>query len=342
MERALLVSTDEGLYCEPGGFFVDPWRPVDRAIITHAHADHACPGCGSYLTSTTGGEVLRARLGSEARIDTIAFGQALNHNGVQISLHPAGHILGSAQVRLEHDGMVWVASGDYILAQDSTCAPFEPLSCHVFLTESTFGLPIFRWSSPDVVFEEINAWWRENRARGKASLLCGYALGKAQRLLAGVDASIGPIYTHGAVERMNQAYRDTGVVLPNTTHVASASPATDWGGALIVAPPSAMGSSWSRRFGPTSSGLASGWMALRGARRRRTVDRGFVLSDHVDWPGLMTAIQETRAQKVLVTHGHVGVVVRWLREQGIDAEGMATRFEGEVDDDSAGNEEAAG
>jgi putative mRNA 3-end processing factor len=330
---ALLERTDRGLYCAAGDFYVDPWAAVERAIVTHAHGDHVAWGCRRYLTTTIGRGVLETRLGDQAAIETVDYGQPLDARGVRLSLHPAGHILGSAQVRIEHRGEVAVVSGDYKTDPDPTCAPFEPLRCHLFVTESTFGLPIYRWRPESEITAEINAWWRTNREAGKASLLFGYALGKAQRLIAGLDPSIGPILTHGAVEKMTAAYRAAGVALPPTTYAGAVSTKEDRQGAVIVAPPSADGSTWARRFGPQSTAFASGWMQVRGARRRRSLDRGFALSDHADWPGLLGAIDATGASQVWVTHGYVPVLVRWLRERGLDARAIATRFEGEADDE---------
>ena len=195
----LVVQRPHGLYCPPGDFYIDPWRPVDRAVITHAHADHARPGHAHYLAARPSEGVLRARLG-DIRLDTLAYGERLVHRGVTISLHPAGHVLGSAQVRLEHGGQVWVASGDYKVAPDPTCAPFEPVRCDTFITESTFGLPVYRWPSDDELFAQVNAWWAANAAAGRASVLACYSFGKAQRLLGGIDPSIGPVVVHGAVE----------------------------------------------------------------------------------------------------------------------------------------------
>ena len=325
----LLRPTDVGLYCEAGDFYVDPWRPVPRAVVTHAHADHACWGCGRYLTSAEGAGVLQVRMGREAVVDALPYGESLSIGGVRLSLHPAGHILGSSQVRLEHRGEVWVVSGDYKVEPDATCTPFEPVACHVFVTESTFGLPIYRWPSQASVFDEVNAWWRANRDAGKASLLLGYALGKSQRLLSGLDPEIGPIYCHGAVEKLNRAYREGGVPLPETSYAGAAVRGKSWAGAMIVAPPSAHGTPWARKFAPLSAAVASGWMTIRGTRRRKALDRGFVLSDHVDWPGLTGSIAATGAGRVLVTHGYTAVVVRHLREQGLEAEVLATRYEGE-------------
>ena len=318
-----------GLHCAPGGFYIDPWRPVDRAIITHAHSDHASSGHSHYLVSTEGEHVSRRRVGAAADIQTLAYGESLSINGVRVSLHPAGHVLGSAQVRLEYGGEVWVVSGDYKLQPDPTCSPFEPVTCDTFITESTFGLPIYRWSEPRELMDEVSAWWRANRDAGRASVVYAYALGKAQRVLAGVDASIGPIYTHGAVEWLNDAYRASDIVLPPTQRVSATPRGHAFAGALIVAPPSAQGTPWLRRFGEYADAFASGWMRIRGVRRRRAVDRGFALSDHADWPGLITAISATGAQRVLITHGYSEPLVRWLSERGIDARTLQTEFTGE-------------
>ena len=329
----LLTLTQRGLYCEPGDFYVDPWEPVDRAVITHAHGDHASWGSRAYLTSEAGLGVLRARLDPAATIRAIPYGHTVSLNGVTISLHPAGHILGSSQVRMVHRGEVWVISGDYKTDPDPTCTPFEPLRCHTFITESTFGLPIYRWPAPATVFDEINAWWRSNASVGKTSMLYGYTLGKSQRLIAGLDPSIGPILTHGAVERITAAYRQAGVPLPPTQYAGTSAHRVESNGAIVIAPPHASGSSWTRRFGAQSSGFASGWMLVRGARRRRALDRGFALSDHVDWPSLLATIGATGAEEVWVTHGFTAPVVRWLTERGLDARAVQTRFEGERDDE---------
>jgi putative mRNA 3-end processing factor len=325
----LLAVTDRGLYCEPGDFYVDPWEPVDRAVITHAHSDHATWGSRAYLTSSEGAGVLQARMEPGASIRGLPYGEPISLNGITVSLHPAGHILGSSQVRIEHRGEVLVVSGDYKTDPDPTCTPFEPVRCHTFLTESTFGLPIYRWPPQQDVFDEINSWWRGNAAVGKATLLFGYTLGKTQRLLAGLDPSIGPILTHGAVERMTQAYRNAGIDLPPTRYAGTQADPADSTGSLVLAPPHAGGSLWARRFGAHSTGFASGWMVVRGARRRRSLDRGFPLSDHVDWPSLLAAVEATGAGQVWVTHGFTGPVVRWLSEKGIHARAIQTRFEGE-------------
>jgi putative mRNA 3-end processing factor len=336
----LVQTTAQGLYCPQGNFFIDPWQPVERAVITHGHRDHLCEGCQSYLTSSAGEKVVRARLSPGAAIDTLAYGQSVVHNGVRIALHPAGHVLGSAQVALEYRGEVWVISGDYKIQPDPTCTAFEPVRSHVFFTESTFALPIYRWPSAEEVFAEMNSWWRTNQTRGWASVLYCYALGKAQRILSGIDPSIGPVYTHGSVERLNEVYREAGIEIPATTHVGTLPERTDWSRALILAPMSARGTVWTRRFTPLSAGMASGWMRIRGTRRRRAIDRGFVLSDHVDWPGLQQVIRETGAQRMGVTHGYVGVMTRWLREQGISAQEISTPYEGEADEGGTASEQS--
>ncbi|MBC7378630.1 MAG: ligase-associated DNA damage response exonuclease [Burkholderiaceae bacterium] len=321
----LIVQRPEGLYCPPGDFYIDPWRPVGRAIITHAHADHARVGHGHYLAAVEAEGVLRARLG-EITLQTLAYGEQIVHNGVAISLHPAGHVLGSAQVRLEHGGQVWVASGDYKVAPDRTCAPFEPVKCDVFITESTFGLPIYRWQRDEDIFAGINAWWQANVAAGRASVLMCYSFGKAQRILSGIDPAIAPIVVHGAVEPLNRAYRAAGVALPDTLRVGDVTDKADFKRALVLCPPSAAGGPWIKRFGEYSDAFASGWMQLRGARRRGGYDRGFVLSDHADWPGLMSAIGATGAQRVIVTHGSIPVMVRYLTGQGLQAEAFQTEY----------------
>lgn len=321
----LVIARPEGLYCPAGDFYIDPWRPVHRAVLTHAHADHARPGHGHYLAASAGERILRLRLG-EVNAQWLAYGEAVTINGVRVSLHPAGHVLGSSQVRIEQGGEVWVASGDYKAEADPTCAPFEPIRCDTFITESTFGLPVYRWPRAADTVAGINEWWKSNAAEGRASVLFGYALGKAQRMLASVDAGIGPIFCHGAVEAMNHVYRESGIALPATARVGDPAGAGEYRRALVFAPPSAQSTPWLRRFGEYSDAFASGWMQIRGARRRRNVDRGFALSDHADWPGLLRAIADTGAKRVLVTHGYVAVLVRWLQQQGLDAAALETPY----------------
>jgi putative mRNA 3-end processing factor len=329
--HSLIRTTAKGLYCEKGNFYIDPWKPVDRAVLTHAHSDHAYPGNRTYLVPEAGALLSRIRLGDDAAISTLPYGEPKKFNDVTVSFHPAGHVLGSAQIRVEYEGEVWVVSGDFKLTADPTCLPFESIPCDKFITEATFGLPIYRWPTPETLFNEINDWWRRNREDGKASVIFAYALGKAQRILSGIDPSIGEVFTHGAVERLVRAYRDSGVVLPDTIYAGSVSDKKRYPGSLIVAPPSAAGSAWLKRFGRHSTAFASGWMMVRGARRRRAVDRGFVLSDHADWPELNQAIRATGAETVYVTHGFSDELVRWLNETGMNAKPLKTEYHGESD-----------
>ena len=329
MSGELIVQRPEGLYCPPGDFYIDPWRPVARAVVTHAHSDHARPGNGHYLAAAPGEGVLRARLGGIS-LQAVAYGETVRHHGVTLSLHPAGHVLGSAQVRLEHGGQVWVASGDYKVAPDPTCTPFEPVRCDVFITESTFGLPIYRWCPDEEVFADINTWWARNVDHGRASVLACYSFGKAQRLLAGIDPSIAPIVVHGAVRPLNEVYRAAGVALPDTLMVGEVKDKADLRRCLVICPPGAAASPWLRRFGDARTAFASGWMQVRGNRRRGGYDRGFVVSDHADWPGLHEAIAATGAQRVIVTHGSAPAMVRHLREQGLQAQAFATEYGDDV------------
>lgn len=330
---ALLEVTDRGLFCPIGGFYIDPRQPVSWAVVTHAHSDHARPGCRNYLAAQTGEHLLRMRMEENAELAFLPYGQSRTINGVSVSFHPAGHILGSAQVRLEYRGQVVVVSGDYKLGDDPTCESWEPVKCHLFVTESTFGLPIYRWQEDAIVRDSINDWWRKNRDTDKCSILYGYAIGKSQRLLASLDSSIGPIYTHGAVENGCQAYRASGVNLPPTTYVGSVTGKHNWAGAMVLAVPSAHGTSWMRKFGSVSTAMASGWMAVRGSRRRRAVDRGFVMSDHVDWPSLLAAVSACAPQEVWVTHGYSHAVARYLQEQGLEARAIGSTSRTEADED---------
>lgn len=325
----VLTFTPNGIYCPAGDFYVDPWRKVDRALITHGHADHARPGHMRYLCTTAAAPVLRHRLG-DITMQTLPYGHTLKIGDAHVRFHPAGHVPGSAQIRIEVDGEVWVVSGDYKIEDDGFCEAFEPVACHTFITECTFGLPIFSWAPQSQVAAEINAWWAANKAAGKMSVLGAYSLGKAQRLLKAVDPQIGPILTHGAVEATNAVLRNQGFALPDTTLVTPDTNPKHFAGALVVAPPAALGSKWMTRLGPASTGFGSGWMRLRGVRRRHSVDRGFVISDHADWPGLNTAIRATGAEKIYVTHGYTNVFRRWLNDSGYDADIVETEFTGDT------------
>ncbi len=311
----MLALHPDGLYCPAGDFYVDPWGGVDRAVITHAHADRAVPGSRAYLTAAAGEALLRERAGAEATVQGVPYGEPLTIGGVTVSLHPAGHILGSAQVRIERAGEVWVISGDYKLAADPTCAPFELLRCDTFVTGAAFGLPIFRWPRAEDAMADIANWWRANQDSGKLSVLYVHPVGMAQRVLASLDRAIGPIGLHDDVERYCALYRAAGVDLPQRAAAGST---------LILAPPG-----WKPASGRLSTAMAAGWMRIRGPRRRLSLDRGFVLSNHADWPDLLRVIEETGAESVWITHGYRGPMVRWLSEHGRAARAIEARYEAE-------------
>lgn len=313
----LIQLTAEGLYCARGGFHIDPWRPVPRAIITHGHADHARPGMGEYHLARPGLPVLQWRLGDQVYYPH-DYGEVCVLGDTRVSLHSAGHVLGSAQVRVEADGEVWVASGDYKRQPDPTCAPFEVVACDTFITEATFGLPVYRWPDPAEVVADIVRWRQECAALGEAALLYCYALGKAQRVLGElmrIDDS--PVYLHGAVDAGVAVYRSAGIAMAPTLRVADQDKACDFSGRLVLAPPSAAGSAWTRRFRHAQQGFVSGWMRLRGNRRRRNYDRGFVISDHADWNDLLHTVRQTGASRVIATHGNTAALVRALNEEDI-------------------------
>jgi putative mRNA 3-end processing factor len=292
----LITATARGLYCAAGDFYIDPWQPVQNAVITHAHADHLRAGSARYYTAA------------------------------RVSLHPAGHILGSAQVRVERGGEVWVVSGDYKRDPDPTCDAFEVVPCDVFISEATFALPAYRWTPADQVALEILEWWHANRRQGVASVLFAYALGKAQRILAELSrVTEEPVFVHGAVASVVETYRASGVHMLPTVPATQSKP-KDYAGAMVLAPPGAAGSPWLRRFGEYRTGFCSGWMRVRGNRRRRGYDRGFVLSDHADWPSLLGTIRDTGARRILLTHGHTDALCRYLRELGVDAAALSTEY----------------
>lgn len=332
MASPVLTFTDRGIYCPAGDFHIDPWRPVPRALITHGHSDHARWGMGAYLATHQALPVIRRRLGAIAA-EGIAYGETRTIGGASVSFHPAGHVPGSAQIRVTAGGETWVVSGDYKTEPDGLAEGFEPVPCHAFISECTFGLPVFRWEPQPVVMERIKAWWAANAAQGKTSILGAYSFGKAQRLLAGLGDQ-GPILTHGAVEEMTQVLRDQGYALPPTIRVTPEVTAKTHPGALAIAPPSALGSAWSTRLGPVEEAFVSGWMAVRGIRRRRALGTGFVLSDHADWPGLNDAIRATGAHRVFVTHGYTAPFRHWLETQGYDAGIVETRFGDEAEAES--------
>ena len=304
---------------------------MERAVITHVHSDHARWGMKHYLAHQDSAEVMKLRLGADISLHTLDYQEKLEVNGVKISLHPAGHIPGSAQVRLEYQGKVAVVSGDYKVENDLLATPFEPVNCHEFVSECTFGLPIYKWESQAEIFSQINSWWKENASEGRNSVLFAYSLGKAQRIIQNLNREIGEVFVHGAIWNTNQALIANGIHLWDVPKVTQDIPKNRFKGALIIAPPSAMGTPWMRRFSPYRTGICSGWMAVRGTRRRRAADRGFVLSDHADWHQLIQSVKETGARKIFLTSsGYSSAFSRWLEENGYDVTEVETKFTGEI------------
>lgn len=309
-----------------GDFFIDPWQPVKKALITHAHSDHLKTGHQSYLVHNNSISIAKYRLNNTGKVQGVGFNKPININGVEVTYFPAGHIIGSAQIRMVANNQTWVVSGDYKTEIDGLTTPYEPVKCTHFVTESTFGLPIFRWKDQQQIFQQINNWWLENKEKEKTTILAGYALGKAQRLLSGLDTDIGKIYTHGAIENVLEIFRNTGFQFPQTIKVTPEINKKDFVGNLVLTTPSSLNTSWMKKFQPYSTGIASGWMNLRGAKRRRSVDRGFVLSDHCDWAQLNASIKATGAENIWVTHGYTQIFTKWLNEQGYQAKVLETEF----------------
>ncbi len=331
MAKQLLQFTDNGIFCAEGNFYIDPWKPVDDAVLTHAHADHARTGSKRYLAHELSGEILKYRLGEDINLQTVPYGETVYKNGVQISLFPAGHIIGSAQVRVEYQGEVWVVSGDYKVEDDGISTSFEPVKCHHFISECTFGMPVYQWKPQQLIFNEINRWWEKNIEEGKATIIAGYSLGKAQRILCNLDLSLGTVFTHGVIENTNDALRRNGIELPKTVRINSEISKEELKKGIILLPPSAVGSNWMRKLAPFEFGFCSGWMNVRGAKKRRAADRGFVLSDHADWDGLIAAIDATGCESVYLTHGYTASFSRYLREIGFDAHEVHTLYGGDED-----------
>jgi len=312
----LISFTDKGLYCAQGNFYIDPWKPVDKAIITHGHADHAYFGHKYYLCHPYTKTILQLRLGDN-NYQTLEWNETINLNGVKLSLHPAGHIIGSSQLRLEYNNEVWVVSGDYKVENDGISGQFEPLKCNTFITESTFGLPIFKWKPQEEVYSNIISWISKNKENGKTSVLLAYSLGKAQRVLQAIKETTQTIFAHGAVFNLQTMLIDNGWDLTPVERITPETPAELLKGTVVVAPPGADGTPWMKKFNPYSVGVCSGWMQVRGNARRRNVDAGFVLSDHADWNGLIQTVKETGAERIFVTHGFQSAFSRYCNEQNI-------------------------
>ena len=312
----LISFTDKGLYCEKGNFFIDPWKPVDKAIITHGHSDHAYSGNKYYLCHTDTKPILQLRLG-ENNYQTLNWNEPIYLNAVKVSLHPAGHIIGSSQIRVECNGEVWVVSGDYKIEDDGISGKFAPVKCNTFITESTFGLPIYKWKPQQEIYDNIINWINKNKENGKASIILAYSLGKAQRVLQAIKETTQTIYAHGAIFNMQQMLIDAGWNLAKIVRVTPETPKELLKGAVVVAPTSADGTSWMKKFMPYSVGLCSGWMQVRGNARRRNVDEGFALSDHADWDGLLQTVKATGAERIFVTHGFQSAFTRYCNEEQI-------------------------
>ena len=321
----MVISTAKGLFCTPGNFYIDPWQPVDYAVITHAHSDHARAGSRHYLCHHHTKPLLQLRLG-DCSIQTLTWNEKITINGVTVSLHPAGHIIGSSQVRLEYNGEVCVINGDYKTEDDGISGAFEPVACHTFVTESTFGLPIYHWRPQQVIFHELQNWVRNNQVEERCSVIIGYSLGKAQRVLKAMEEVTGNVFAHGAIWNVHQALVQAGFSLPPLNRVLPQLPKEIYKGAVILAPPSALGSTWMNRFTPYRTAICSGWMQVRGHQRRSNADAGFALSDHADWNGLLDTVKATGAEKVLVTHGFQSAFSRYLNELGIAAEELKTEY----------------
>ena len=334
---ALIEFTDKGLYCSQGDFYIDPWKAVDKAVITHAHSDHAKAGSRYYLCHHFTKPLLQLRLGDH-HYESIGWKETVIMNGVNISLYPAGHIIGSAQVRVEYKGEVWVVSGDYKTTDDGVSTAFEPVACNVFITESTFGLPIYKWKKQAVIFNEMESWINDNHNAGRTSVLIAYSLGKAQRILQPLAQTGLPIFAHGAIFNVHQTLVNNGWDLPVINRVTPETPKNDMVRNIIIAPSGAESSPWMKRFAPYAVGICSGWMQVRGNVRRKNADAGFVLSDHADWEGLLSAVKETGATKVYSTHGFQAAFARYLTEQGIEAEEVKTYY---GNDEELSTEESA-
>lgn len=328
MKAPLLAFNENGIYCAQAGVYLDPWKPVDKAIISHGHADHSRWGHKKYITHHSNVPIIKHRLG-EIDVSGKAWNETFKINGVIFSLHPAGHIIGSSQIRVEYKGEVWVFTGDYKTEIDGVAVPYEVVKCNTFITECTFGLPAFNWLPQQQVITEINEWWQKNKEDGRTSVLFGYSLGKAQRLLKHLDPSIGKIYTHGAIENMTEVVRPL-IAMPPTIRITRETKKEELKGNMVLAPPSAHGTSWIKKMVPYVTASASGWMTFRGARRRRAIDKGFVMSDHCDWQGLLSSIKATGCEKVICTHGYTDIFSRYLNELGYDARTEETQYEGEM------------
>lgn len=330
---ALITFTNKGIYCKQGDFYIDPWRPVNLAVTTHGHADHVKWGNNAYLCHTLTKPILDQRLGEGLKIETLPYGSEVNLNGVKISFFPAGHVIGSAQVRLEYKGEICVVSGDYKTEDDKISTSFEPVKCHTFVSESTFGLPIYKWQPQEVIFDQIKDWVSSNHDHHKTSVLVAYSLGKAQRLIKGL-AGYDQIYVHNSIANLNDRFITAGVDLPGTIRITGDTRKEDLQQGIVIVPPALAEGRWIKNLHNAATGVCSGWMQVRASRRWRSADAGFALSDHADWPGLLSAIKATEAEKVFVTHGYTATFSKYLNEIGIESEEVKTQYGNEEEEES--------
>lgn len=330
----LITFTNKGIYCKQGDFYIDPWRPVNLAVTTHGHADHVKWGNNAYLCHTLTKPILNQRLGEDMKIETLPYNREISINGVKVSFFPAGHVIGSSQVKLEYKGEICVVSGDYKTEDDGISAAFEPVKCHTFVSESTFGLPIYKWQPQNIIFSQIRDWISMNHDRNKTSVLVAYSLGKAQRLIKGL-AGYGEIYVHNSIANLNDRFIEAGVALPETTRITAETRKEDMQKGIVIVPPALAEGRWIKNLHSAAIGVCSGWMQVRASRRWRSADAGFALSDHADWQGLLSAIKATEAEKVYVTHGYTATFSKYLNEIGIDSEEVKTQYGNEEEDEKA-------
>lgn len=321
----LVKFTKKGIYCISGKFYLDPWFPVDYAVISHGHADHARWGNKHYLCHNDSKAILKHRIGQEISIESLGYNEPKNINEVQVSFFPAGHVIGSAQIRLEYKGFVVVFSGDYKTQPDFISTPFEPVKCHEFITESTFGLPIYKWKEEKILQAELQNWILQNQQNNRTSVFLGYSLGKAQRIMKLVD-HIDEVFVHSAIHNLNTAISNSGIDLPKSTLITSDFKKADVQSKIIILPPALLGSKLLKKIPNAATAICSGWMHVRGNRRWKGVDAGFAVSDHADWGGLLQAVKATEAEKVYVTHGSQAVFSKYLNEIGIEAHELKTEF----------------
>jgi len=336
---ALISFTNKGIYCKQGEFYIDPWRPVNLAVTTHGHGDHVKWGNKGYLCHDLTKAILQQRLGTGLNIETLPYNKEININGVKLSFFPAGHVIGSAQVRLEYKGEVCVVSGDYKVEYDGISTAFEPVKCHTFVSESTFGLPIYKWQPQEIIFKQIRDWVADNHDKQKTSVLIAYSLGKAQRLIKNL-AGDSKIYVHNAIANLNDGFISAGVDLPATIRITPELKKEELQQGIVIVPPALAEGRWIKNLQHAATGVCSGWMRVRAGRRWRSADAGFALSDHADWPGLLSAIKATAAEKVFVTHGFVSTFSKYLNEIGIHSEEVATRYGNEEEEEEVLTKEA--